>query len=251
MTKINKPQPVVTITRGDEPSALAWIIPLMLLFVTVALLAYFYVLPRYCGAAFADAQAADVEPLYRQIETLKEKNAGLIGELALARRSAQIDGKAGKELLIALSEREKEAHELKEELNFLKSMVSPEGAQPGVSIRSFTLRATDKPNRYPFKLVLIRVADKGKSKAIKGVVRVRVQGRLDDVSKALDWRNITAPETDELQFGFQFFQRLEGELRLPEGFEPEKILVKIESPGKKQPPVQQSYSWNSVLKEGR
>lgn len=250
-TRIHKPQPVVRISRGEgEQSALAWIVPLLLLFIAAALLGYFYVLPKYSGHAIAAAKVANVEPLYQQIEALKEKNNSLIGELALARRSAEIDAEAGKKLLVTLSEREKEMRELKEELNFLKSMVSPEGARPGISIRSFTLSALDQRAHYAFKLVLIRVTEKGKSKAVKGTVKIRVQGRLNDESKALDWEDITTEEVDKLKFNFQFFQRVEGRLQFPEGFEPENILVKAELPGKKQPSIQQSYSWNSVLKKG-
>jgi len=250
VSQIQRPKSVVNTLRRNSQSAF-WIIPLTLIFLATVMFGYFYILPSYVNESIAKRDAMDVEPLYQKIDTLKKKNTRLIGELALARRSAEIDGGAAKELLITLSDREKEMRVLREELNFLKSMVSSKESMPGLNIRDFVLRELSKSGRYAFKLVLLQVENDDQAHVIKGSVKIRVQGRLKGKSKTLAWDGGAAPRVSELQFKFQFFQRLEGELLFPEGFEPENILVKAEPSGKSQSPFQKIYSWSSVYQESR
>ena len=221
----------------------------MLIFLVAVMFGYFYILPSYITESIAKRDAMDVAPLYQKIDTLKEKNTRLISELALARRSAEIDGGAAKELLITLSDREKKVRDLKEELNFLKSMLSSEECTPGLNIRDFVLRELSQSGRYAFKLVLLQVENDDQAQVIKGSVKIRVQGRLKGKSKTLAWEGGAAPKANELQFKFQFFQRLEGELLFPEDFKPENVLVKAEPSGKNQSPFQKIYSWSSVYQK--
>jgi len=248
--QIQRPEPAVKIIRRNSQSALVWVVSLVLIFLTVGVLGYFYILPSYVMESAVTADAAVIDPLYQKIDTLQEKNTRLVSDLALARRSAEIDGEAAKELQVTLSEREKDMHDLKEELNFLKSMVSPDKAKRGFGIRSFVLRSLDKPGHYAFKLVLIRVDENDPVDITEGAVKIRVQGKLKGKNKTLSWGGITVPGTRELQFSFQFFQRLEGELSFLDGFEPENILVKVEPSGKNQSSFQKIYSWSSIYQEG-
>ncbi len=243
-------QSATKMSRENSQSVFVWGVPLTLILLAATVLGYFYILPAYIYEPIVETNPVDVEPLYQQIYTLQEENGDLIGALALARRSAEIDGGAAKELLITLSEREKEMRDLEEELNFLRSMVSPGEAKPGLGIRSFVLHALDKPGQYAFKLALVRLGEDGQADVTKGAVKIRVQGIQGGKNKTLSWKDVTAPETRELQFSFQFFQRLRGELNFAEGFEPQNILVKVEPSGKNQSPLQKIYSWSSIYQEG-
>jgi hypothetical protein len=227
-----------------------WIVPSFLLLIALVLLGYFYILPVYIDEPVIETNAVDVDPFYYQIEALKEKNIGLMGDLALAQRSAEIDSKAAKELLITLSEREKKMRKLKEELSLLRSMLSPEKITPGLGVRSFVLHALDKSGRFAFKLMLVRVGDSDPAEVTKGRIRIRVQGSQEGKNKTLDWEAIMVPGSSELKFRFQFFQRLKGTVSFPKGFKPENILVKAEPSEGKHLSFQKVYSWSSILKDG-
>ncbi len=189
--------------------------------------------------------AGEVVELRQTVSDLREKNQALREQLAKAVRSSEIDSSAGKELMGTLALREKELLDLREELNFYKSMVeSAKGDGPStISIRSFSVVTTDADRIFHYKLVLARVD--GKGKPVKGQVQLRLQGRKNGESATLEWRDLSSG-SEAPKFRFQFFQRLEGALEIPKGFEPEHILVKVMPSGKKQQSVQQSFSWNSV-----
>jgi hypothetical protein len=248
--QIDEPQPAIKVNRRSPQSVFAWIVPSFLLLIALMLLGYFYILPMYAEEPAVETNVVDVDPFYYQIETLKEKNIGLMGDLALAQRSAEIDSKAAKELLVTLSEREKEMRELKEELSLLRSMLSPEKTTSGLGVRSFVLHALDKPGRFAFKLMLIRVGDSDPAEVTRGRMIIRAQGSQGGKNKTLDWEAIMVPGSSELKFRFQFFQRLKGTVSFPEGFKPENILVKAEPLEEKHPSFQKVYSWSAILKDG-
>lgn len=249
MGYIHRPKPVIKIVRGDEPSLWRWLGPLLVaLLALFALVGYLYLSPLLAQRDASGVTADEVQEMRGTITDLREKNQTLQEQLAMATRSSEIDSSAGKQLMGTLAAREKELLDLKEELNFYKSMVTVKGGKStaSVSIRSFAIVPADKAGRYLYKLVLARVD--GKGKPVKGRAELRLQGRLGEESQILDWKKISPEDGRKPKFSFQFFQRLEGELLIPEGFEPENILVKVIPGGKKQQSVQQSFSWNSVNK---
>ncbi len=246
MGYIRKPKPTVRIYRSDDYSLWRWLGPMLAALVLLLGVAGYLLLSGHGGSSLSAAQA---DELRATIATLRQKNQELREQLARAVRSSEIDSKASEELMTTLARREKELLDLKEELDFYKSMVATGGKAGGaLSIRSFALKATDGKGKFHYKLVLARVD--GKGKPIKGRVQLRLQGRKEDKSVTLEWRDISSGGKKMPRFRFQFFQTLEGELMIPEGFKPEHILVKVIPEGKKQRSVQQSFSWNSVI-EGK
>lgn len=246
MAIIARPRPVVRIYREGDRSLWVWLIPLLVFVLVVGGGVYLFLRPMGGSAADGLDLKSELEALHQQIDVERGDKEALRRELATTKRTGLIDKAANKELQANLAQREKEVLELKEELTFYKNLVSDDGVAPGVNIRGLTISAADEEGgAYHFKLVLTQVgADK---KVVKGVVELRVQGRQGEESKALDWKDIRGEAKSEPKFGFQYFQKLEGKFTLPERFEPENVLVKV-VPGGKRAPVQQSYSWNSILK---
>lgn len=240
MGYVRKPKPVIRIYRDDERSIWRWFGPLAAVFIILLGIAGYLFFVQAGGR-----NIGETAELQQAVSDLKQKNQALREQLAKAVRSSEIDTSAGKELMTTLALREKELLDLREELNFYKSMVESgkTGGPSTISIRSFVVKPTDAERSFHYKLALARVD--GKGKPVKGQVQLRLQGRKDGDSVTLEWRDISSGSSMP-KFRFQFFQRLEGALVLPEGFEPEHILVKVTPNGKKQQSVQQSFSWNSV-----
>ncbi len=247
MSKIIKPKPVVTI-QGEETS-IGWLAPLVLAFlVTSAVLAYLF-WPDLNARLTANPvkSLSGVEALQDKIEELQLENDRLAKELAFAKRSSEIDKKANVALVDALTDREQKAAQTKEELGFYKNIVSDKGIGKGIEIRSFQVSSGNQATDYTYKLVLSRSGTK--KRAVTGRVEIRVQGKKNGTSVMLGWSNIRVGNASSPSFKFQYFQTLEGEIRFPVEFIPENVLVKVSAAGSEQP-VQQSYSWNAIVKGG-
>ena len=247
MPAVVKPRPVVRIYREEDRSPWVWVVPLLALLLIGAGVAYLFLWPMgQGGEGSAKAYEMKIDALRQENETYRQEGEKLRRELATSRRTGLIDKEANKELQENLVQREKEILELNEELTFYKNLVSDEGVAPGVNVRGLTFSSLKKkPQQWRFNLVLTQVG--AHKKIIKGVIELRVQGRQGDKSKALSWQDIKGKAKSKPKFGFQYFQKIEGEIILPEKFEPENVLVKVVPVGKHSS-VQQSYSWNSILR---
>lgn len=246
---VAKPRrPTIKVYHGDEPVVWRWLIPLLVaVFAVLALSGYLLIKPLLNGAP-SELTRSEHKDLAEQLSGLKADNLSLKNQLALANRSKEIDRRASQELVSALAEREDELVELKEELNFYMSMVSSEGGGglSEIKVRSFDIVQENRKGRYLFKLVLSRT-DLG-GKPTKGKVELRIQGTRDKEEVVLGWDDIAAESDWKPEFGFLNFQRLEGTIQFPAKFVPENVLVKILPIKGKGEIVQQSFSWNSVLK---
>ena len=52
---------------------------------------------------------------------------------------------------------------------------------------------------------------------------------------------------NDTKFRFKYFQELQGEIVLPEGFVPLRITLNIDPVDKSQKPIEQTFSWSEVI----
>lgn len=182
------------------------------------------------------------------LQPLKDENKELIAQLAKLERMAAIDKTASVNTQKGLVEKENEIKTLKEELSFYKSIISPEQGETGLTIHSFDLAKGGAEDLKQFHLVLTQIAGGGKE--AKGTVIFRLQGKLDGVDKLLEWWDIRSDNSQQMpSFKFKYFQRIKGALKVPKGFIPDNILVKVIPEDTKLNSAQQSYSWDAVFKD--
>jgi hypothetical protein len=85
---------------------------------------------------------------------------------------------------------------------------------------------------------------------ISGSVELEIEGVQDSKPRKLGLRDLIAeePRPRRLDFSFRYFQNLEAELVLPEGFVPARVKVKLRPKGKSSESIEKSFDW--VVKAG-
>ncbi len=153
-----------------------------------------------------------------QIEELREQKAVL-------ERESQIDKKAYADLNINLKALQAEAQELKEELAFYRGIVSPANASAGLRLQRFQIETTGQPRNYRSKVVLTQVLKN--HRMARGYVRLSMEGLLNGQLMTLSLKDITEKRIKEIKYRFKYFQNLEEDLILPEGFKPLRAMIKV------------------------
>jgi hypothetical protein len=75
-----------------------------------------------------------------------------------------------------------------------------------------------------------------------GSVAVSIGGELEGKAQQYELSQLSE-EDGELSFRFKYFQILEGEFLLPEGFTPSKVNITVKPRSKSQKKLSQSYDW--------
>ncbi|MGF1643559.1 MAG: DUF6776 family protein [Thiotrichales bacterium] len=218
----------------------------LLMFVAAGVLAY--LAWQKGGVSFglggADETAVTVSH-QQKVAFLEQKNDELARELAMVKRSNDIDDKASEKLVQTLAERERETQDLQERLSVCEALIAADDGKGGLAIHNLAMIPMEESGQYLLKMSLTN-SQAGK-RSVKGTVQVQVQGKLRGEIKTYEWSQIAAKDKSKLDFDFQYFVRIEGMVRLPEHFEPESIIVKAK-PGGGGAAVQHSFGWNTVEK---
>jgi hypothetical protein len=189
-----------------------------------------------------ETMAARISELEQRNESLVKKNAHLDGVSKIEHDAYEKSNKS----LVKL---QREQLKLKEELVFYQGIVSPEELALGVNIQSFELTHKNNNGLYAYKLVLTK---RGKSnQVIKGEMEFQVKGRQKGKPKRLSLKNIKQEfdQKDE-KFSFRYFQVFEGELLLPDSFEPRDIVLVIKPTTRKIKNFTETISWVQALAGG-
>ncbi len=128
---------------------------------------------------------------------------------------------------------------LEKEITFYRNIMSPGAGADKLSIQRLELAGRAERGPVHFKLVLTQVTERREQ--IKGSVKLQVIGEQGGAPRTLSAAELGA--TGDIQFSFRYFQELEGEFALPEGFQPQSVRVTARSTGRKPVEVEREFTW--------
>lgn len=195
-----------------------------------------------------DSEQASVERdgLIERIEQLQQTNEQLRAQKAIHEQAREIDRVAYDKIDDSLAELQSEVLELKEEVIFYRGIVGSSDQVRGLQVLSFLLEDNgDKKLNYRYRLILNQLEKS--NRVIKGRVRLTLIGLLGDKQVELLHAEIAKKATKGEKFRFKYFQEIDGDIVLPEGFVPLRIKVRASSDGKKPKLIERVYSWSELM----
>lgn len=173
--------------------------------------------------------------------SLEDSITQLRAEKAVLERASQIEREAYGELDGTLRQLQSEILELKEELAFYRGIVSPRDAARGLRLQNVKLESNGQPQGYRYKVILTQVLKN--DRVAYGRVNFTVEGILNGVSTNLDISELTEKSVKELNYRFTYFQSLEGNIKLPKGFQPIRVRLEILPWGRHEDEILKSINW--------
>ncbi len=231
------------IVRSHHPRLRRFVIGAL----AIATLAIGWLLFEYgrMAAGYSLVEAMQREHVLGQrISGLEGENGRLKSQIALFERTAGIDRRAYEEVDRSLTDLQNEVLELRQEVAFYRGIVHSEDATPGLRIQSFKLRQ-DEPTQYQYRLVLTQLATT--NIRVQGEAEIALSGMLNGDPVELAQRDILDQQGQDLRFDFRNFQELRGSLRLPEGFVPQRVMLKAAPKGGKGAGAERTLSWTDVV----
>lgn len=189
------------------------------------------------------------ETLENRVSELEQRNATLVRKNAQLASDSKIEHDAYEKVNQSMVALQKQLLEQKEQLVFYQGIVSPEKLALGINVQSIELNKKNDLGLYSYKLVLTK---RGKSSQyVKGNLNFLVKGQINGEHKDLDMKQIKQSFNDkDVKFSFRYFQVFEGELLLPENFEPYDIELEIKPTTRKIKNFSETISWTQALSGG-
>jgi hypothetical protein len=184
-----------------------------------------------------------VQLLQQEISSLQVENADLSRQLTILDRSSVMDQRATEEVQTIVRDlREREA-QLEQDIVYYRQVVSEETGDTGLIVGKLDIYATREFGHFRYKVVM-RQQDADGDTFLIGHVNVNLIGYQDGEQVMLALREVSREQDQlDIRLSFKYFQNIEGELVLPEGFEPDRVqiaAVSTEPVGKN---ISQNFSW--------
>lgn len=187
-----------------------------------------------------------------KVETLEQENERLRTEVAAAELARSVDHKAYAAVEKNLADLQAQLLKHREQLTFYRGIVSPEDGIGGLRIQRFQVLPGGADHHYRLRLVLVQ--SMRQETTVSGAVVVQIEGMRNNKPEQLALPQAipqqpggTVRADGQLPFQFRYFQNLEQDIVLPEGFEPRAVNVEVRSA--RLAPVRESYPWR-VQAEG-
>jgi len=215
----------------------------------IALMAMFFFLGKGYQSYQFDHLQLERETLISRIGELETRNHNLLQKNAHLDGSSKIERDAYELANQELARLQREWLAQKEELVFYRGIVSPKDAALGVNLQSFVVRKKNNQNHYSYKMILTK---SGKStKRIRGGTNIVIRGEKGGRVSEMKLSDLALEnQGKDAKFAFKYFQVFEGDIALPEGFEPFEVEIGIKPTTKKVESFTETISWTSVLSEG-
>lgn len=219
----------------------------LMFMLTVTVLAgtawHFYEQLAHQGSGLAEQANARAKNFERQLTEKTKELDELKGELARVKSQAEVQANASHDVQQQLVQLENERAEMQSELARLRSLVTDNNAS--LMIKGFSLHE-ESERHYRFTLNVVQV--QSDEPVTKGVVEITILGKKNGKTsrlKAKDYSDSTEPIT----LDFKNFQKVTGTIRLPPGYEPEKLMVEITPENKKLKKYTEDFQWKATRAE--
>jgi len=163
-------------------------------------------------------------------------------ELAIQQTRNEVDRQALELVRKELAGQNEAIAGLEEGLAFYRSLMSPGEIAPGLSLRGLDLMAGEQPRQYFYRIVVQQEARTYKE--LKGNLSVVISGQRE--GKTVEYP--LAELSDDFKGGgadlaFRYFQSVEGQLVLPEGFDPGSVRVEARTRKPNEFVIREEYPW--------
>ena len=215
----------------------------------VGLMGLFFYLGQTYQAYELEHLRLERETLVSRIADLETRNGNLVQKNAHLEGSSKIERDAYELASEELAKLQQQLLAQEEELVFYRGIVSPQGAALAVNLQSFELRPRGTPNQFSYKMILTK---SGKSTTkVRGGADVLIRGDNGGSVKEHRLNDLLLENAGkDTKFAFRYFQVFEGDIALPEGFEPFEVEIGIKPTTKKVKSFSETRSWTQLLSEG-
>jgi hypothetical protein len=187
---------------------------------------------------------AERDRLARENSVVVNEREALSQRLAIVERSTQVKSYAYVQVDEQLEQLQRQVLDLKADVAFYKGIVSEDKGGSRVRIQRLVLEKDGGERDYRFRVVLTR--GKQDDKLVRGALALSLDGEQDGEQVRLTLGQLATFPVAKLRFSFKHFQRLEGQLHLPERFVPKRVVIQVNVANSGSEPIRESFAWSIV-----
>lgn len=187
------------------------------------------------------ALRAERDGLGERVRELESRNMELEHQLALLEHSRRIDEQAYAVFKQERSGLQSEIQGLRDELAFYRGIMSPQQNKVGLEAQDFNVEAALGAGRYRYHFVVTQLGRN--DQVARGRIEFELEGLQDAKPRRLGLAELSPDGGAAIEYRFRYFQAIDGQVQLPEGFIPERVLLKAVPATAPRLPLEWTFDW--------
>ena len=181
------------------------------------------------------------DTLLIQMDDMNTQMNYLQQELINSEQASAVDRQALEEVQGTILNLRETIAQLEEDVLYYKQIMSPENDETGLMIGQLDLVNIEDTGRVRYRLELRQVGNN--DNLISGYANVNILGTQDRQEISMPLRSLAIEEDQlDIKLQFRYFQNIQGELVLPDGFEPVGVQILAVDEGNDDT-IQKSFAW--------
>jgi hypothetical protein len=176
-----------------------------------------------------------------QLEEARITIQSMRSEIADLKLGEEVDALATEDVRKTVESLQTRIAQLNEEILFYKGVMAPSVGEKGLRIERLKVQKTTVPNRFKYSLRLTQVVDK--HEYVQGGVRINFKGLEGQSEKEFKLSDLDKTRQEAIRFRFKYFQNIDGELTLPQGFEPREVMIVAQPTGGNAQRLEKKFDW--------
>ena len=197
----------------------------------------------YNKGVFVNGDARDQrDQLMLRIDDMSGQLNNLQHKLINSEQSSTVDRQALGEVQGTIINLRETIAQLEEDVLHYKQIMSSENSETGLMIGQLDLLQTDQSDRIRYRLELRQVGNN--DNLVSGYTNVNILGTQGRQEISIPLRSLAMDENQlDIKLQFRYFQNIQGELILPDGFVPLGVQIIAVDEGSNKKTIQKSFSW--------
>jgi len=177
------------------------------------------------------------------LENVNNDNQDLIAQLTSEVSILKTEQKVKQQAMLLIQKDYKDSiekqTELKSEISFYEKLLSPNAQNKGLRVFNAVIHKRDD-NYFDLKVILVQKLERANE--IAGTVKISLVGREKNLPKTLD---LSAKM--DTKYKFRYFHNISLSFSVPEGFQPEQLVVNLFPQNKKAKMVEYTVEWLDII----
>lgn len=219
--------------------------PKLLLALTL-LLALAILAGTYFGRQSVDSRfkvgPETVKSMLTELSDLRKAVEVARGDLEIQRTRHEVDKRALELVRSEMAAEKERAADLEEGLSFYRNMVVSEDMGSGLSVRKPELVSAETPGRFRYRFFIQQ--REREYEMVEGSLAVEVSGNKGGKEVSFPLAELSTDFDDKAStLHFRYFQAIEGEMVLPEGFEPQGMTLVAKASKPRKSEAKKQFPW--------
>jgi hypothetical protein len=177
-----------------------------------------------------------------ELSTLREAVEIARGDLEMERTRHEVDRRALELVRSEMAAEKERAADLEEGLSFYRNMMASEDMGSGLSVRQPELVPTESPGHFRYRFFIQQ--REREYEMVEGTLAVVVSGVRDGKDVSLPLAELSTDFDHKAStLHFRYFQAIEGEMVLPQGFEPKGITLVAKASKPRKSEAKKQFPW--------